>query len=295
MIDKRPVERRVLEKYVPAVGGVALCLLFATPAAAHITLMYPAPRTTEAGQKGPAPCGVLGPRKPNTFRPGQTITVKWLETIGHPGHFRLAFDSDGMDDFKDPTSFTDIQVTPIAPILADGVLKHTNSPGNVMREVQITFPNMTCSTCTLQLLQMMTDKPPFGPGGGDDLYRQCADIVLAGDPTAADGGVPADAGMDVSSGGLGGANGDGGRGGATGTGGTGSGGVAGAAGGATGAGGLVAGGRGGNSGRGGSGGGVATTPRSSDTGGGCSFGGRQASPLWTLLALMFFWMRRRSC
>ncbi|HEY0714008.1 MAG TPA: SCE4755 family polysaccharide monooxygenase-like protein, partial [Polyangia bacterium] len=210
-----------------AVG--AWCLAVTSPALAHITMTFPMPRTQPGnGQKGPAPCGTLGAARPNTFRPGETITVKWTETIGHPGHFRLAFDDNGMDAFKDPTSFTDIQAVPVAPVLADGIFKHTNSPSNAMREFQITFPNTPCQSCTLQLLQMMTDKPPFGPGGGDDFYRQCADIVLAGAPVGggdagADAATP-DAGAPSDAGGRGGAGGNagntGGAGGSTGAGGS---------------------------------------------------------------------------
>ena len=40
----------------------------------------------------------------------------------------------------------------------------------------ITLPNMTCENCTLQVIQMMTDKTPYGDG--NDLYFQCADIAL---------------------------------------------------------------------------------------------------------------------
>jgi hypothetical protein len=43
-------------------------------------------------------------------------------------------------------------------------------------EVQVTLPSTACDACTLQLIQVMTDKPPFD--GGDDFYYQCADLRL---------------------------------------------------------------------------------------------------------------------
>src|SRR5687767_5344915 len=62
----------------------------------------------------------------------------------------------------------------------------------------ITLPNMTCENCTLQLIQLMTDKPPYTVDAtSDDIYFQCADIALRG-PGGTDAGtdgavVPGDA------------------------------------------------------------------------------------------------------
>ena len=55
----------------------------------------------------------------------------------------------------------------------------------------ITLPNQACENCTLQLIQMMTDKPPYTTDlASDDIYFQCADIALR-----APGGI--DAGPDA--------------------------------------------------------------------------------------------------
>lgn len=35
------------------------------------------------------------------FKPGQTITINWLETVYHPGHFRIAFTTD-RSQLQDP-------------------------------------------------------------------------------------------------------------------------------------------------------------------------------------------------
>ena len=59
-------------------------------------------------------------------------------------------------------------------VLLDGI--EDGAPNNLYR-VSVTLPEVECDNCTLQVMQVMTDAPPFG--GGDDLYYQCADLVLA--------------------------------------------------------------------------------------------------------------------
>jgi hypothetical protein len=276
-------------------------LLSATAAEAHIRLEFPAPR--HPGNNPPlkaSPCGVANEQKPtaapsaaNTFRPGQTIMLRFNEFIGHPGHFRIALVPSGQT-FPEPTGFNDIKNPPVAPILLDGVLPHTDSPSNTVRQVMVTLPNMTCTNCTLQLIQMMTDKPPFSPsppaGTGNDIYYTCADIALLDQGGASDGGVrdggPRD-GRRPDGGGLRdarlpdtrppGAGGAGGAGGAAGTGGA-------APAGAGGAGGST-------------GGAPAPAPGGNESGGFCSIGGRDQRPVFALafagLLGAFLWRNRR--
>jgi hypothetical protein len=141
-------------------------------AGAHITLLDPQPRT-ESQKVGP--CGLANDPKPDApvavFEPGQTITVRWTETINHPGHFRISFDPDGQDDFVDPASFDDFNSAP--SVLLDNI---ADTPSGGVSEVEVTLPTVTCERCTLQVVQVMTDKPPYGDG--NDLYYQCADIAL---------------------------------------------------------------------------------------------------------------------
>ena len=47
---------------------------------------------------------------------------------------------------------------------------------------QVTLPDVECERCTLQLIQVMTDKAPYGDG--NDLYYQCADLALRADAPA---------------------------------------------------------------------------------------------------------------
>jgi hypothetical protein len=166
----------------PIVCAAVVTAALALPsfAEAHIALMSPAPRY--ADQKV-GPCGRLnGARSTNvaTFRPGETITITWRETIDHPGHFRISFDADGDDDFVDPASYDDRNTN--EAVLLDGI---PDRSGGGEYSVQVRLPTVTCTNCTLQVIQVMTDKPPY-VAGSNDIYYQCADLVLSGEPV--DGG-----------------------------------------------------------------------------------------------------------
>jgi MYXO-CTERM domain-containing protein len=163
----------------------ALVCLPVTVAQAHIQLTYPTQRYTD--QKY-GPCGRLNDTgrgdAVTILPPGATITVTWDETINHPGHFRISFDDDGQDDFVDPADYDDFYTAP--SVLADNI---EDTPQGGPSSFEITLPNIECSNCTLQVVQVMTDKPPYGDG--NDLYYQCADLILAAD--APDAGPTPDA------------------------------------------------------------------------------------------------------
>lgn len=172
----------------------SLCttLLVARDASAHFKLDYPEPWTNEdflgdpqkdtpCGGEGGTPSGVV-----TTFRPGQTITVEWSETIYHPGHFRIAL-SANRADFIDPAITVNgnqisvaatIQDPPVAPVLLDGLYPRSNqagSGGTVFRQ-DITLPNEECELCTLQVIQFMA-----GHGPPNYIYFHCADLRIASD------------------------------------------------------------------------------------------------------------------
>ena len=158
----------------------------ASPAAAHIQLDEPTARHT-AQKRGP--CGLA--RDPGrgdqitVYEPGQTITVRWRETINHPSHYRISFDEDGHDDFVEPAGFDDLYSGP--SVLLDDISDQRGG----QYSAQVTLPDLECERCTLQLVQVMYDKPPYGDG--NDLYYQCADLALrrpaSADMHAADLGV----------------------------------------------------------------------------------------------------------
>lgn len=173
----------------------------ATSARAHLKLTKPTARYEQSAIGDPqkaGPCGVGGAsdvrgKNVTVYRPGQEITVEWTETIAHPGHFRILFDPNGQS-FPDPTSYTDFDAGG-DKTLADNIPRLPS--GSSYRQT-VRLPDVECDRCTLQVLQVMTDKPPFGPGGGNDFYYHCADITLA--RPAGDGGVGGDSGVSSDSG-----------------------------------------------------------------------------------------------
>jgi hypothetical protein len=78
--------------------------------------------------------------------------------------------------FPVPAFFDDTSGGPT--VLVDGI---PDRAGGGTDEQEVTLHDVECERCTLQLIQMMTDKPP--DGDGNDRYFQCADLALrAGAP-----------------------------------------------------------------------------------------------------------------
>ncbi len=166
-------------KSIRGILAVLTVVAFAPDANAHIALMSPKPRTSELKE---GPCGVAGDKRGTTvttFKPGETISVQWKETVSHTGHFRISFDEDGQDGFVDPKSFTDLKTAPT--VLVDDI---KDKSGTQIYTQEVTLPDVECDRCTLQVIQVMTDKPPYGDG--DDIYYQCADITLSKGAVAED-------------------------------------------------------------------------------------------------------------
>ncbi|MEJ7596773.1 MAG: SCE4755 family polysaccharide monooxygenase-like protein [Kofleriaceae bacterium] len=142
-------------------------------ASAHIALRSPAPRT--ADQKA-GPCGAAGSKRGQTVTPyaaGETITVEWDETVGHPGHYRIAFDDDGNDAFQNPSTPNDN----FASTLADQIV---DRDGTTHYTQTVTLPTTPCANCTLQLVQVMTTQVPY-----NSFYYQCADLTIGDAPRPA--------------------------------------------------------------------------------------------------------------
>lgn len=153
---------------------LTLATLVAAPAAAHIQMSTPMARNT---QQKTGPCGVAEGQDMKgdpvaTYQGGETITVVWEETVNHPAHYRISLDLDGQDDFVDPGAMDELYSNDA--VLLDGI--EDKAGGMYMAEVEL--PDVDCDTCTLQLIQVMYDKPPYGDG--NDMYYQCADIVIEG-------------------------------------------------------------------------------------------------------------------
>jgi MYXO-CTERM domain-containing protein len=142
-----------------------------------------------ATDAGGGPTYVITP-----FVGGQTITLQWTEVISHTGWFRIALAANRSDFVNPPVQIAangnsadaGIEDPPVAPVLADGVYKHTIGAAKTWPPYQLTLPNISCAKCTIQIIQVMLDHPSnLGvlPGGGPNpdgfLYHHCIDISIA--------------------------------------------------------------------------------------------------------------------
>ena len=176
---------------------VAACGVLEADAMAHFKLLSPPPALIEDSAGGPdqksSPCGTG--QNSNVVTPlqaGQTVTLKWQETVVHPGHFRIALALKGRNELKDPVAKIDplknncdsaTIESPVLPILADGVNVHTEAQSEVgkMWEATVTIPaNVTCDKCTLQVVQFMAEHAFNNPGGYS--YHHCAELQITADP-----------------------------------------------------------------------------------------------------------------
>jgi hypothetical protein len=176
--------------------------LLSSSAFAHIELQSPLNRYSDikSGDNKSCPCGSgttnRSCRKPEelsdpdrssdratTFAPGDQITVRFDEYVGHSGRYRIAFDPDGadLDDFNQNILLDE----------TDPAGKVGNMGAGSIWEFQVTLPDVTCDNCTLQLIQVMdgnTTDPVPDPVLRGGTYFQCADIVLEDGAPA--GGIP---------------------------------------------------------------------------------------------------------
>ena len=183
----------------------ALAATSSRDAQAHIKLLQPASWAVEDNLGNPqkdGPCGegqdqeVEETGDVTTFRAGQEITVEWQETIGHPGHFRIAVATD-RDDLFDPEvettngdgvsgdSISAEIMSPVAyPVLVDGLFPRATVSGAQATpfSTTVTLPDEPCENCTLQVIQFMSQHAP------GYFYHHCANIRIV----AADAELPDD-------------------------------------------------------------------------------------------------------
>lgn len=169
--------------------ALALFVNAAAPAAAHLDLLAPPSRYGGDVLKY-GPCGRIGGERSanvTVLESGTVLEVVWDEYVDHPGHYRISFDPDGDDDFADPpclggckTRSPQIGLYSNTAVLLDGIADTAGGEGRAT----VQLPDIECERCTLQVIQVMYDKPPY-EAGGNDIYYQCADLVLrrAASPT----------------------------------------------------------------------------------------------------------------
>ena len=99
--------------------------------------------------------------------------------------------------------------------VSGNVVAYVPDNGGSAFEYTFNLPDIDCDNCTLQIMQVMTEKLPWGPENGDDLYFWCADIsITASAGTGGAGGAAAASSSSSASAGVGGGDATGGAGGA---------------------------------------------------------------------------------
>jgi hypothetical protein len=192
-----------------AVGALA-----PAPAWAHFSLTTPPSSMSQDAAGSPqklGPCGdeaVTPAATPTgivtTYQEGQTITVTVDGIVPHPGHWRVALGMTGPKDLPaepvvtsttgDDCTSAAIENPPVFPVLADNLLPSTTGGFTGPMSFQVKLPaGVTCTKCTLQVIQFMSNHPFNNPGGC--FYHHCADISIV----AADGGTSTDAGTTSTS------------------------------------------------------------------------------------------------
>jgi hypothetical protein len=176
---------------------------------AHFKLLEPASWLVEGERGDPqklAPCGadpkgevsnVIGKAVG-----GSKLHLKVQETIYHPGHYRVALAVNSRDELPaDPMTierttergpqsvWAAIQSPPQLPVIADGLFQHYTRPAPaaagttappLVWEADIQLPNISCTKCTLQVIQFMAEHGYNMPGGYS--YHHCADLAITADP-----------------------------------------------------------------------------------------------------------------
>ena len=186
--------------------------VFQLHALAHFTLLEPASWLVENKLGDPqkmAPCGGTSADagKPSEVVGkaigGQKLKVKVLETVYHPGHYRIALavnsrgelppDPDVVtkDSERGPRSVSAAIQNPVKPpVLVDGLWAHTARMTDPF-ETEIELPNINCKKCTLQIVQFMAEHGFNNPGGYS--YHHCADLQITADKSKPlDTGWPAE-------------------------------------------------------------------------------------------------------
>jgi hypothetical protein len=192
--------------------GASVGALVPGAARAHFTLLEPESWIEEGSFGDPqkdSPCGDDGTgtrtNALTTYQAGETVTLRWRETIFHPGHWRIAIARD-RSELQDPAvaSMVDnrcnypagaADVPEAYPVLMDNLFPRTSDNMGSEFSQEITIPDMSCERCTLQVIQFMTNH------SRPCIYYHCADIaIVGGSGSAVDAGAPeptADAGSSV--------------------------------------------------------------------------------------------------
>ncbi len=171
-------------------------LLVVSPeAGAHFALTTPPAYSVQDNTGLPqksAPCGQADPSNAvvptnmvTTYHTGDSITITIDEKIFHPGHYRVALAQDQASLPADPVATADgnspcgtaaIQDSTTTGVLVDNMLPHTTAFG-APQSFQVTLPaGTTCTNCTLQIIEFMSNHALNNPGGC--FYHHCAQVSI---------------------------------------------------------------------------------------------------------------------
>jgi len=163
-------------------------------ASAHIRVTSP-PSRDQVNIKS-RHCGVTGSARAHVYTalPGSTLHVVWDEFVPHPGYFRVSFNQNG-DTFRIPPvpaggGYPTENLTGMMDPGGSGSLIIADQIAHPALSLDVTLPDVECASCTLQVIQMMTDKPPYTiDTGSNDIYFQCVDLVLTRSAPMIDAGT----------------------------------------------------------------------------------------------------------
>ena len=159
------MQLRSVKEFIPllllALPSIAFAHARLTPGSAIV------PRNDRDDLKS-APCGGAPKKAVQSFAPGSEVTLRWEETIEHPGWYEIRISRDGAD-------FSNRLLKKDDDKNSRGDLPHTY-------EARVTLPNYECDSCVLQFIQVMTDRSP------PTNYYSCADVRLSASVPPSPGG-----------------------------------------------------------------------------------------------------------
>jgi hypothetical protein len=183
-----------------AIAVAAAMGMGATAAQAHFLLEAPASWIEQDERGDPqklAPCGGTiadgGTRTGivTELQGGAMTRLAIVETIYHPGHYRVALarrmnllPADPPAVMKDTengprSDYAPIASSPMAPVLLDGLWPNQERRTGPL-ETTLRIPNIDCEGCVFQIIQFMEEHPGFREGGFS--YHHCAMVNIKADP-----------------------------------------------------------------------------------------------------------------
>jgi hypothetical protein len=183
-------------------AAVAVAGVLPVVADAHFVLVEPAATLVQDMRGDPQKLGPCGGTTADAGTPtnivgkvqgGQKLHLKVMETIYHPGHYRVSLAVNSVNELPaDPTALTQesargprsvsapIQTSPVAPVLADGLFVHTAKSADPF-ETDVQLPNISCPKCILQIVEFMAEHGVNADGGF--FYHHCANLAITADPS----------------------------------------------------------------------------------------------------------------